>query len=122
MTAARNVAIFAAFLVGTFGTVTGIALDIEMGNANQQIRQLQSQLGQTERADQRTQVRLEGEIAAIRGAFTVAEARIGGTHRDLITCADWQSMFVPVSGVDSFGGQLAASAGPPPLPQHCINQ
>ena len=110
-----------AILLGLASLVFGLTLSSIHGQIGNLRDQLGTQLQQLQ-ADRQAQAALSGELASERAAFSQAEARIGGTHRDLITCSDWQGMFLPVSGTDSFNGQISASAGPASLPQHCINQ
>lgn len=78
-----------------------------------------------------TERRLSGQIASLqrqlsglRSELAAVAVKTGGSHRDLITCADVLNMGWNLSGTDSSGGQLTGIAGPGPisLPAHCVNQ
>ena len=113
----------AGLVIIVLGLITGIVItSVRVDNLGTQIDQVRGRLAAQQRASQQTEAALNGQLISDRAAFAQAEARIGGTHRDLITCSDWSGLFLPVSGSDSFGGQLTASAGPASLPAHCINQ
>lgn len=99
-----------------------LSLKGQLDGTRGQLEQARTQFAAQERSDRAAVDSLNRAYSRAQQALTAAEARIGGTHRDLITCADWQTLFLTVSGVDSFNGQISASAGPPTLPQHCINQ
>jgi hypothetical protein len=91
-----------------------------------QIHGLQGQVSQLER---RAAV-VQAEAARQRGAWEVqlaaAAARIGGAHRDLITCADIGDFQrgLSLSGTTvTYGDPVTVfEAGQPWLPAHCINQ
>ena len=111
------------------GALLGVTLftGFQLDNLHSQVGQLRSQLGQAQQIAQRSQTGFEGELAAERAAFAQAEARIGGTHRDLITCSDLQVLTWPVTvtGVDAYGNGLNLTGITEQLnmlPSHCINQ
>jgi len=82
-------------------------------------------LGITARDTSNTLTAQRQQITALHTALAGLTAKAAGPSRDVITCQDWQGMYAPVNGsVDNTGGSyytITGSAGPPPLPQHCIN-
>lgn len=85
-------------------TAAVIVLALQAGGLHAQARQ-----------DQAAMHSLSHQVSALAGKAT-------GTHRDLITCQDWQAMGSQVEGSDSAGGQISAFTDPPALPNHCINR
>ena len=64
---------------------------------------------------------LNGKVNYLTSRQDGLYSGIRGEHRDLITCGDWSSMWIEVTGTDAYGNGLDLS-GKPVLPSHCINR
>jgi hypothetical protein len=76
-----------------------------------------------------TQSRDRVAIARAQSLLSAAQARLGGSHRDLITCGDLDALlngFTTANAGNYVGlNQFLAGNSPGytvPLPQHCLNQ
>lgn len=75
-------------------------------------------------ADSSQLARDKRELAAASRLVAAQQARLGGQHRDLITCGDLQNLITDMPQTDSnadtifYGGPNGAI----PLPRHCVNQ
>jgi hypothetical protein len=90
-----------------------------------QVDGLRGRVSQLERHAVTVQAQAARQHGADQAALSAATARIGGAHRDLITCADIAELQrgLSVTGTDSMGGSVfSVLPGQPWLPAHCINQ
>ncbi len=87
----------AAALLGAYATITSIS-------QHTQTSQLRSQLTQAERL------------------ITAQQAKLAGSHRDLITCADMQTL-ISNGGLASYwqDSSYNLQSTPDALPAHCVN-
>ena len=107
--------------VGTAGLLAG-------ESARSQIRTEQAQI-RTEQAQVRAaQSQLSTEQAGFKTEQAALIGQVKGTHRDLITCADIQSMISNgylasyYAQTDSTGYATGINSTPMPTLPHCINQ
>jgi Tfp pilus assembly protein PilO len=111
------------WLMAVTGLIIGTFLSLlsDTSDLRDQTASLRAQV----QAQARQHAADQAALAAERAGFAQATARIGGAHRDLITCADIAELQrgLSVTGTDSMGGSVfSVLPGQPWLPAHCINQ
>lgn len=102
-----------------------ISLSLVCLGLNGEISGLRANIQQQTTQASQQQAKASRELSAAQSDLSKAQQRIGGTHRDLITCADFgdfQKQF-SVQGSDSAGVTVYSSPlGQPWYPPHCLNQ
>lgn len=110
-------------VLGALLVAVSLVFGFQIGGLRGQLDQARAQVAAQQRADQQAQATVNGELATERAAFAQAEARIGGTHRNLLTCGD----LIEIEQNLSYSWQSAGMSGPVTLntqwlPGHCYNQ